>query len=50
MEDMPAALIPPVPMWSENYDFMVDDAAQRIAIVCLMGRWTQDPTSGASSW
>jgi hypothetical protein len=29
MEDMPAALIPPVPMWSENYAFMVNDAAQR---------------------
>jgi hypothetical protein len=44
MEDMPAALIPPVPMWSENHAFMMNDAAQGIAIVCLMGRWTQDPT------
>jgi hypothetical protein len=44
MEDTPAAVIPAVPMWSENYAFMVNDAAQRIAIVCLIGRWTQDPT------
>jgi hypothetical protein len=26
MEDMLAALIPPVPMWSENYAFIVKDA------------------------
>ncbi len=44
MEDTPAAVVPAVPMWSENYAFMVNDAKQRIAIVCLMGRWTRDPT------
>ena len=36
MENMPAALIPPVPTWSENLGFLVNDVAQRIAILCLM--------------
>ena len=38
---MPAALIPPVPLWSENYAFMVNDTAQRIA----MDHWDQSDIS-----
>jgi hypothetical protein len=43
LDDYPIAVIPKVPMWSENYAYMVNDVANRLAIVCLLGRWTADP-------
>jgi hypothetical protein len=44
MDDYPLAVIPTVPMWSENYAYMVNDRDSGLAIVALLGRWTQDPT------
>lgn len=44
MEDKPLADLPDIPMWSENYAFMITDSTQGIAGFCLMGRWIHDPT------
>lgn len=46
LDDYPAAQVPDVPMWSENYAFMVNDAANGVAVASQLGRWPVD----ASIW
>lgn len=44
MEDNPLEIIPDVPLWSENYAYMITDSSQGFACFLLMGRWIPDPT------
>jgi hypothetical protein len=42
MKNMPAALIPPVPLWRENYVFMVSDGAHwRLIMVPLSSHYSR---------
>lgn len=42
LDDYPAAHLPPLPMWSENYAFMINDARHALAVASQMGRWPVD--------
>lgn len=42
LDDYPAAHVPPIPMWSENYAFMINDGAHGIAVASQLGRWPVD--------
>jgi hypothetical protein len=43
MEDVPIAIIPDVPSWSENFAIACFDPRQNIHIFIHIGRWRQDP-------
>lgn len=42
IDDYPARSVPDIPMWSENYAFMIADPAQGVAIASQIGRWPVD--------
>ncbi|MBL8267741.1 hypothetical protein, partial [Steroidobacter sp.] len=42
LDDYPAAHVPPLKFWSENYAFMINDGANGVALASQMGRWPVD--------
>ncbi|OCC23722.1 hypothetical protein MB02_11235 [Croceicoccus estronivorus] len=44
LDDYPLASFPAVPMWSENYAFMISDPASGVALASQLGRWPLEPT------
>lgn len=44
LDDYPLDPFAPVPMWSENYAFMINSPDNGVALASQLGRWPVDPT------
>ncbi|WP_198046039.1 hypothetical protein [Novosphingobium aquimarinum] len=44
LDDFPLEPFPPVPMWSENYAFMINSPGDGLALASQLGRWPVDPS------